>query len=124
MAKNTLNVTEIMANQGEIKIEEDVIMTVGEFNVQKDLITSAEEAVVIAEDAYAKTLQRFALGREDINTLTLSRQRQEQARRNYISALEDYWISYFKLRKLTLFDFEYNMPILNTVETKYLLINY
>jgi outer membrane protein TolC len=116
MAKNTLNVTEIMAHQGEIKIEEDVIMTVGDFNVQKDLITSAEEALVIAEDAYSKTLQRFALGREDMNTLTLSRQRQEQARRNYVYALENYWISYFKLRKLTLFDFEYNLPISETVE--------
>lgn len=116
MAKNSLNVTEIAARQGEIKIEEDVIMTVGEYLIQKDQIASAEETLILAESMYTKTIQRFALGREDLNSLTLSRQRQEQARRNYVSALENYWISYYKLRKLTLYDFEYNMPITKLIE--------
>ena len=116
MAKNNLNVIEITARQGEIKLEEDVIMTVGDFNRQKDLITSAEEAYVIAEDAYAKTRQRFIIGKADISALTLSRQRQQDASKNYIFALEDYWVSYFKIRKLTLYDFEYNMPISDKVE--------
>ena len=116
MAMNNLNVTEIMARQGEIKIEEDVIMTVGDFNIQKDLITRAEEALVIAEDAYAKTRLQFMIGKADISTLTLSRQRQQEASKNYISALEDYWLSYFKIRKLTLFDFEYNIPLSDKVE--------
>ena len=118
MAKNNLNVTEITARQGEVKIEEDVIMTVGDFNIQKDLITSAEEALIIADDAYAKTRQRFVIGKADINSLTLSRQRQQEASRNYISALENYWVSYFKIRKLTLYDFEYNMPIENKIIIK------
>ena len=118
MAKNNLNVTEISARQGEIRIEEDVIMTVGDYNIQKDLITSAEEARLIADDAYAKTRQRFLIGKADISALTLSSQRQQSARRNYISALENYWISYFKIRRLTLFDFEYNMPITDIVESK------
>ncbi|MDR0394407.1 MAG: TolC family protein [Tannerella sp.] len=118
VARNNLNVTEITARQGEIKIEEDVIMTVGDFNVQKDQISSAEEALVIADDAYDKTRRRFMIGKADINTLTLSRQRQQTARRNYISALENYWVNYFKIRKLTLYDFEYNMPISSTVENK------
>ena len=119
MAKNNLSVTEITARQGEVKIEEDVIMTVGDFNIQKDLITSAEEALEIAEDAYAKTRQRFIIGKADINSLTLSRQRQQESSRNYISALENYWVSYFKIRKLTLYDFEYNMPLSQTIEYKF-----
>ena len=118
MAKNNLNVTEISARQGEIKIEEDVIMTVSDFNIQKDLITSAEEALLIAEDTYAKTQQRFLIGSVDINTLTLRRQSQQQARINYISALESYWTSYYKIRRLTLFDFEYNTPIANAIELR------
>ena len=91
-------------------------MTVGEYLIQKDQIASAEETLILAESMYTKTIQRFALGREDLNSLTLSRQRQEQARRNYVSALENYWISYYKLRKLTLYDFEYNMPITKLIE--------
>jgi outer membrane protein TolC len=115
MARNNLNVTQISSQQGELKIEEDVIMTVGDFNIQKDMIQSAEEALEIADMAYAQTRQRFVIGKADISSLTLSRQRQQEARRNYIRALENYWVSYYKIRKLTLFDFEYNMPIVNTV---------
>ena len=118
MAKNNLNVIEIMARQGEIKIEEDVIMTVGDFNMQKDMIAHAEEALVIADKAYAQTRQRFMIGKADINSLTLSRQRQQEASKNYIYALENYWVSYFKIRKLTLFDFEFNTPLSETVELK------
>ena len=116
MAKNNLNVTEITSRLGEVKIEEDVIMTVGDFNIQKDLIISAEEAVSLAEDIYEQTLQRFMIGTVDLNTLTLLRQRQQEARRSYIRALENYWISYFKIRKLTLYDFEYNMPISDRID--------
>ena len=115
MAKNNLNVSQITAQQGELQIEEDVIMTVGDFNIQKDMIQSAEEALEIADQAYKQTQQRFVIGKADINSLTLSRQRQQEARRNYIQALENYWVSYYKIRKLTLYDFEYNMPIVNTM---------
>ena len=118
MAKNNLSVMEITARQGEIKIEEDVIMTVNDFNIQKDLIASAEEALVLAEDSHAKTQQRVLIGSADINTLTLARQRQQQARLNYIQQLERYWASYYKIRRLTLFDFEYNLPITTMVELK------
>ncbi|MDR2472623.1 MAG: TolC family protein [Tannerella sp.] len=115
MAKNSLNVMQITARQGELKVEEDVIMTVGDFNMQKDMIKSAEEALEIADKAYSQTRQRFMIGKADINSLTLSRQRQQSARRNYVSALENYWNSYYKIRKLTLFDFEYNTPIISAI---------
>jgi len=122
MARNNLSVSEITAHQGEIKVEEDVLMTVNDFNIQRKLIASAVEAYELADDIYAKTHQRFLIGSGDINTLVRTYQSQLEARRNYISALERYWISYYKIRSLTLFDFEYNVPIINTIENKYLLI--
>ena len=116
MARNELRVVEIQARQGEIRIEEDVIMTVNDFNIQKDLITSAEEALRLAENGYTNVQERFLLGTTDIITLTHRRNAQEQARIDYISALENYWASYYKIRRLTLFDFEYNLPLTNTIE--------
>ncbi len=106
IAKNNLNVTQLSARQEELTIEEDVIMTVGDFNVQQSLIASAEEALDLAVMAYSETKQRFMIGKADINSLTLSLNRQQEAQRNYISALQNYWLSYFKIRKLTLHDFE------------------
>ena len=105
MAKNNLNVVKTSARQNEIGIEEEVIMTVNDFNVQQDLVASAEEALDLAVLAYNETRQRFIIGKADINSLTLSLNRQQEAQRNYISALKDYWLNYYKIRKLTLHDF-------------------
>lgn len=106
IAKNNLNVTQVSVRQEELTIEEDVIMTIGDFNIQQNLITSAEEALDLALMAYSETKQRFMIGKADINSMTLSLNRQQEAQRNYISALRNYWLSYFKIRKLTLHDFE------------------
>lgn len=113
IARNNLNVTQISARQEELTVEEDVIMTVGDFNVQQNLIGSAEEALDLAIMAYAETKQRFMIGKADINSLTLSLNRQQEAQRNYISALQNYWLSYYKIRKLTLHDFENKVSLNN-----------
>jgi outer membrane protein TolC len=105
MARNDLNVTKISIQQKEQKLEQDVVMTVNDFNIQQDLINSAEEALNLAVMAYNVTKERFIIGKADLNSLTLSLNRQNSAQRNYISSLRDYWQNYYKLRKLTLFDF-------------------
>lgn len=106
MARNNLNVATIAARQEELKLEEEVTMTVGEFNIQQNLIMSAEEALELAVMAYEQTRQRFIIGKADVNSLTLALNRQQQAQKNYISALQNYWLNYYKIRKLTLHDFE------------------
>lgn len=105
MARNNLNVVKISARQYEMNIEEEVIMTVSDFAIQQQLISSAEEALDLAVLAYNVTKQRFIIGKADINSLTLSLNRQQQAQRNYISSLQNYWLNYYKIRRLTLFDF-------------------
>ncbi len=111
MALNNLHVAELSSKQDELKIEEDVIMTVGDFEVQQNMIAGAEEALELAKLTNEQTKQRFMIGDVDINSLTLSNNRYQEAQSNYISALKNYWISYFKIRRLTLYDFEKNEPI-------------
>ena len=94
------------ARQDEISLDEEVIMTVNDFNIQQNMITSAEEALDLSILAYNETRQRFIIGKADINSLTLSLNRQQEAQQNYISALQNYWLNYYKIRKLTLHDFE------------------
>ena len=116
MAKSNLNITKLTAQENEIRLEEDVIMTIGDFTIQQYLIRSAEEAMELAKLAYEQTRERFIIGKADINSLTLSTNRRQSAQRNYISALKNYWQSYFKIRKLTLYDFEKRAPIADTFD--------
>ena len=105
MARNNLNVVRISSRQQEISVEEEVIMTVSDFNLQQSLVQSASRALDLADLAYEQTRQRFIIGQADINSLTLSLNRRQEAQRNYISALQQYWENYYKIRRLTLFDF-------------------
>ena len=111
MAKNNLNVVKIAARQEELKLEEEVTMTVSDFNIQQRLIMSAEEALDLAVMAYEQTRQRYIIGKADVNSLTLSLNRQQEAQKNYISALKNYWLNYYKIRKLTLHDFESGLSL-------------
>ena len=63
--------------------------------------------------AYDETKQRFVIGKADISSLTLAWNRQQEAQRNYVTALQNYWLSYYKIRKLTLFDFETGLSLSN-----------
>ncbi|SEK20066.1 TolC family protein [Parapedobacter koreensis] len=111
MAKNNLNVARISVQQKEQSLEQEVIVTVSDFNIQQDMINSAEEALDLAVAAYNATRQRFIIGKSDINSLTLSLNRQKDAQKNYISVLKNYWLSYYRIRKLTLYDFEQQAPL-------------
>jgi outer membrane protein TolC len=106
MARNNLNVTRISVQQKIISLEQEILMTVNDFNIQQDLISSAEEAMNLADMAYNITKERFIIGKADINSLTLSQERQNSAQISYLSAIKNFWMSYYKLRRLTLFDFE------------------
>lgn len=111
MARNSLNVVEISSRQTEQEIEEEVVMTVNAFNVQGGMIESAEEAKLLAESAYEDTRMRFIIGKSDINSLSMALARKDTAEKNYIAALRNYWLSYYKIRRLTMFDFTKNCQI-------------
>lgn len=113
MAKNNLNIAQISAQQQEMTIEEELIMTVREFNSQQQLMRSASEALELSILAYEQTRQRFIIGKADVNSLTLALNRQQQAQQNYIAALQKYWQHYYKIRRLTLYDFQQRVSLVN-----------
>lgn len=106
MAKKNLNVTKLTVQQNEQELEQEVIATVVEFNKQQRLILRSVEALQMAIASYNINKQRFIVGMTDISALTLSLNRREEAQRNYITTLNNYWNCYYTIRKLTLFDFE------------------
>ncbi len=111
MAVSNLDVARIAARQDEQSLDEEVAMTVDDFNIQIDLIKSAREAMDLADMAFDRTQQRFMIGKTDLSSMSLASSRRQEANRNYIAALKNYWLSYYRLRKLTLYDFELNIPL-------------
>ena len=111
MARENLNTVHITAKQTEQAFEQEVLMTVYEYNLRQSQIRLSEEAKQIAELAYTKTKQLFIIGKTDVNGVYLAISRQIEAEQNYITSLKNYWLCYYKIRKLTLYDFVENKTI-------------
>lgn len=106
MAKSNLSITKFSVQQKKQNLEQELISAIDNFNNQRELIGSVQEILSLANDAYQINKNRFIVGKADISTLTLSLNRYKEAQRNYISTLKYYWASYYKIRKLTLYDFQ------------------
>ncbi len=106
MAKSSLGITQLTMEQKELELEQDVLVLASEFNSYLSLILRTQQTLRMAVEAYHTVKQRFVIGKEDISSLTLSLSRRKEAQRNYISTLANYWVSFYKIRKITLYDFE------------------
>ena len=92
--------------------EREVIVQVEQFSLLRDQINTAREADKVAENGYLIALKKFQSGEISITDLNISLSERESAKRDYISAIENYWESYYRLRILTLYDFELNQKIM------------
>jgi len=51
------------------------------------------------------------IGRIQIDNLYIAQTEKDQALNQFVQSLRGYWVSYYRLRRLTLFDFEVGRPI-------------
>jgi len=77
----------------------------------KNQVLLAIEADSIASEKYQIAKDRYVLGNLSITDLSISFQERDQAKRDYISALRDFWGAYFQVRYLSLYDFDKNEKI-------------
>jgi outer membrane protein TolC len=112
MAKSNREVALATIRQERIDFEQDVYQSVLEFNLQSGQVFTSAKADTVAKMGFDVTFQRFLIGKIDVIKLNIASNDQETARMDYLSRLRDYWTAYFRLRSLTLFDFEENKPLI------------
>jgi hypothetical protein len=91
--------------------ERSIIVQVEQFSLLKEQLNTAREADKVAENGYLIALKKFQSGEISITDLNISLSERESAKRDYISSIENYWLSYYRLRILTLYDFELGQKI-------------
>ena len=114
LAKREHEVTLATIRQSKIDFDQEAIILAEEFNLQAGFVESAREAKKIAQIVYETNKKRFLNGEIDIYTLNITRERRDAAQLNYVDALYNYWLNYYKIRKLTLFDFEKNESLVES----------
>ena len=105
-ARSTVEATERAEQESARDTELDVALTVADFNERQAIVETARQALTVAEDAYAQTLQRFIKGQADAYSLSVAQSHWQTARQNQIASLQNYWLAYYHLRRLTLYDYQ------------------
>lgn len=111
------------------EFDRQVIVQVEQFSLLKDQLKTASEADKVAENGYKIALKKFQNGEITITDMNIFLQERERAKRDYISSIQGYWIAYYNLRMLTLYDFEensnisYGNPMLNNNAVKSWILN-
>ena len=111
-AEAKLQLAQYTVEQEQINFDQSVITQVNQMELLKERLRMTASADSIAQERYDITKATFLVGRISITDLNIALQEKDHARRSYITALQDFWIGYYSLRTLTLYDFERGMPLL------------
>ncbi len=118
LAESQREITIFDVNKDIEDFDRGVIVQVEQFSLLKDQLKTANEADKVAGNGYLIALKKFQNGELSITDLNIALQERERAKRDYIRSIQNYWIAFFRLRELTLYDFElghnitYNNPML------------
>jgi outer membrane protein TolC len=90
---------------------QQIVTQVTLFEMMRDQVGLTAEADSIASEKYQIAKDRYMLGNLSITDLSIAFTEKDQAKRDYVSALRDFWGAYYQLRYLSLYDFEKNEKI-------------
>lgn len=97
---------EYAVEQDKQTFRQQIVTQVTLFNMMKDQLVFTARADSIASEKYQIARERYVLGDLSITDLSIAFQENDQAKRDYIAALRDFWGAYYQLRYLSLYDFE------------------
>ena len=110
-AEANLQFTEYAVEQDKQIFTQEIVTQITLFELMKQQLVLTAQADSIASEKYQIAKDRYLLGNLSITDLSIAFQENDQAKRDYISALRDFWGAYYQLRYLSLYDFERNEKI-------------
>jgi outer membrane protein len=110
-AEANMQFTAYAVEQDKQVFTQEIVTQVTLFEMMREQLTFTAKADSIASEKYQIAKDRYVLGNLSITDLSIAFQEKDQAKRDYVSALRDFWGAYYQLRYLSLYDFEKNEKI-------------
>lgn len=105
MAEADLTLVENDIKQDKQAFEQEIYLHTLNWSSQRDFLETAEKAQEIALKRYEITKKRYMLGKITITDLNIAQEEKDKAVVEYLNSLEQFWLNYYTLRRLTLYDF-------------------
>lgn len=106
MAQSSQELVWTSVEQERIDFDQNIFLKVMQFGMQKKQSYIAAKADTVAQKRFDVTQRRYMIGKvNDVLELNNAQLDNDNAKKGYYSSLKSYWINYYELRKLTLYDF-------------------
>lgn len=105
VAKSNRDLVQTQVEQDKTDFDLNIRKLVKQFNLQAQRVHIAARTDTTAQRRADVARRLYLLGQSTILDLNASITEKDSARRNYVTALYDYWSLYYTLRSLTLYDF-------------------
>ncbi|MBS9525024.1 TolC family protein [Litoribacter alkaliphilus] len=106
VSKANKRLVEYTVQQDMINFEEQIFTRVKNFNMLRDRLEITEASDQVADKRYEIARNRYLSGKVNITDLNIAQQEKDANRREFVNSLREYWMAYYQLRQLTLYDFE------------------
>ncbi|MFZ6001777.1 MAG: TolC family protein [Bacteroidota bacterium] len=91
--------------QDQVTFEQEILTQVRQFEMLRLQIEITKKSDEVAQNRYNVAQNRYLIGKIDITNLNIALTEKDTAKRSYIEALKSFWMAYYDLRRLTLYDF-------------------
>ena len=105
-AQANQKLAEYTIEQDKQNLKQEIFTQVTLFDMLKDQLVLTAKADSIASEKYQIAQDRYVLGNFSITDLSIAFAEKDQAKRDFVGVLRDYWAAFYRLRWLTLYDFE------------------
>jgi len=105
VARSNQDLERLNIAQERISFERRVSLQVRQFDLLRNQVALADRANEVAIRREAITRKRYLIGKLSVTELNLAVREMDEARRQYVTALRNFWLGYYELRRLTLYDF-------------------
>ncbi|MCB0632483.1 MAG: TolC family protein [Saprospiraceae bacterium] len=116
IARSNEELTRLQVTQDRVSFEQEILVKVQQFDQVRNQVQLASRTYEVAQKRLDITRQRYRIGNILVTDLNLAIQEEASARRAYVSALQSFWLAYYDLRRITLFDFATGKPLARSAE--------
>ncbi len=116
IARSNRELERMNIEQERISFEQEILLRVNQFDLIRKQVALAVRAYDASKKREEITRKRYFIGKIGIIDLNLAIREQNEARRNYMTALRAFWLAYYELRNLTLYDFEKGESLVREVK--------
>lgn len=111
VAESDRDIVRTAVEQERIDFDQSVFLQVMDFKMQQRRLEIAAKSDTVAQKSYEISRQRYLIDKVSITDLTTAQINSDNSRISFIRSLQNYWINFYQIRKLTMYDFVENREI-------------